>query len=64
MAIDYVGVDIHVDLVILGQTVLEILEELISCRTNERTNMTKPIPIARKAFKAFRLKVSSLNAAT
>ena len=35
LAVDNVGMDIPLNLVILGQTVFEILEELISCRTNE-----------------------------
>ena len=35
------------NLVILGQTIFEIFEELISCQTNERT--PKPIQIARNA---------------
>ena len=33
---------------ILGQTVLKILEGLISCRTNERTNMTEAYHIRQK----------------
>ena len=36
--------------VILGQMVFEIFEELISCQTNKRTNMMKPIPIARNVL--------------
>ena len=43
------------NLVIVGQTVFEVFEELISCRTNERMNIKLPIPIARNAI-AFRLK--------
>ena len=34
VAVDCVGMDVH-NLLILGQTVLQIFEELISCRTNE-----------------------------
>ena len=58
MAQDNVGMDVPIKLVTLGQTVFEIFEELLSCRTNEqtieRTNIKWPIPIARNAM-AFRL---------
>ena len=35
VAVDNVGMDVPINLVILGQTVFEIFAELISCRTNE-----------------------------
>ena len=33
---------------ILGQTVFEIFEELVSCRTNERTNICEASPDSAK----------------
>ena len=49
--VDYVGMDVRLKFVgaILGQTVLEIFEVLISCRTNERTNIARPITYGRNA---------------
>ena len=55
MAVDYVSMDVPIKFGDSGQTVFEIFEELISCRTNDRTNIKWLIPIARNAI-AFRLK--------
>ena len=64
VAVDNVGMDVPIKIVVLRQTVFEIFEELISCRTNEvtnertieRMNIKWPIPIARNTS-AFRLKI-------
>ena len=49
-AVENVGMDVPKEFGDSSQTVSEIFEELLSCRTNERT-FSKTIPIARNASK-------------